>query len=127
MEHPKFGGRPDTGKAYDFKKDIELLPFKFNLVDAPFTKEQKDQLLNLIYDHQQVFSLHNEDLGICNKLAHTILTTTDRPVYLPYRAISQQLQGKVCKCLGIWLRQGIIRPSRSPYASQVIIVCKKTS
>ena len=31
------------------------------------------------------------------------------------------------KYLDTWLRQGIISPSRSPYASQVVIVCKKTS
>ena len=73
-----------------------------------------------------MFSLHNEDLGFCNKLAHTIPTMTDRPVYLPHRTILQQLKGDVHKCLDTWLRQGIIRPSRSPYASQVVIVCKKT-
>ena len=33
---------------------------------------------------------------------------TDRPVYLPYRTILQQLQGEVYKCLDTWLRQGII-------------------
>ena len=33
-----------------------------------------------------------------------------------------QLQGEVCKCLDTWLRQGIIRPSQSPYTSQVVIV-----
>ena len=42
VEYPKFGERPDTGKAYDFKTEIEQLPFKFNLGDAPFTKEQQD-------------------------------------------------------------------------------------
>ena len=126
VECPKFGERPATGKAYEFKKEIELLPFKFNLGDVTFTKEQQDQLLNLIFDNQQVFSLHDEDLGFCNKLANTIPTTTDRPVQLPYRTIPQQLQGKVHKSLDTCLRQGIIRPSRSPYASQVVIVCKKT-
>ena len=30
------------------------------------------------------------------------------------------------KCLESWLKQGIIRPSKSPYASQVVIVRKKT-
>ena len=34
--------------------------------------------------------------------------------------------GEVCKCLDTWLRQGIIRPSQSPYASQVVIVRKKS-
>ena len=33
---------------------------------------------------------------------------------------------EVCKCLDAWLKAGIIRPSKSPYASQVVIVRKKT-
>ena len=37
-----------------------------------------------------------------------------------------KLLGEVGKCLDTWLRQGIIRPSQSPYASQVVIVRKKT-
>ena len=40
VEYPKFWERPNTGKAYDFKKEIQLLPIKFNLGNAPFTKEQ---------------------------------------------------------------------------------------
>ena len=103
-----------------------ILPFKFNLGDAPFDKEQQDRLLNLIYDYKEVFSLHDEDLGFCDKLAHTITTTSDKPVYLPHRTIPKQLQGEVRKCLDTWLRQGIICPSKSPYASQVVIVRKKT-
>ena len=52
--------------------------------------------------------------------------TSDRPVYLPHCTIPPHLLGEVCKCLDIWLRQGIIRPSQSPYASQVVIVEKKS-
>ena len=111
---------------YSFKDEVQHLPFKFNLGDAPFKKEQQDQLLNLISDHKEVFSLHNEDLGFCDKLAHTIRTTTDKPVYLPHRTIPKQLQGEVRKCLDTWLKQGIICPSKSLYASQVVIVRKKT-
>ena len=42
------------------------------------------------------------------------------------RTIPWQLQGEVRKCLDAWLRQGIIRPSKSLYVSQVDIVIKKT-
>ena len=38
----------------------------------------------------------------------------------------RQLQGEVHKCLDIWLCQSIIRPSKSPYASQLVIVYKKS-
>ena len=62
---PSFGPHPDTSKKYNFEDEVKKLPFKFNLGDAQFGKEQKDRLLNLIYDHKKVFSLHNKDLGFC--------------------------------------------------------------
>ena len=79
--------------------------------------KQQKQFLNLIYDYQIVFSLHDEDLGLCDQLKHTILTTTDKPIYLPHQTIPVQLQREVQECLDTWLQQGIIRPSHSPYAS----------
>ena len=68
----------------------------------------------------------DEDLGLCDHLKHTIPTTTDKPIYLPHHTIPVQLQAEVCKCLDTWLKQGIIHPSQSPYASQVVIVHKKS-
>ena len=115
---PTFGPLPDVRSNYNFRDEVQCLPFKFNLGDAPFNKEQQDQLLNLIYGYKEVFSLHDEDLGFSDKLAHTIMTTSDKPVYLPHRTIPKQLQGEVRKCLDTWLRQGIIHPSKSPYASK---------
>ena len=50
-----------------FEDEVAKLPFKFILEDAPFSKEQQDCLLNLVYDHQKLFSLHDEDLGFCDK------------------------------------------------------------
>ena len=79
-----------------------------------------------MYNNQQVFPLHDKDLGFCNKVMHIIPTMTDRPVYLPHRTISCKLQGEVWKSLDIWLRPGIIQTPRSPYASQLVTVCKKT-
>ena len=92
---PSFGPHPDTTQDYCFDDEVAKLPFKFNLGDAPFNKEQKDHLLNLIYNHKKVFSLYNEDLGFCDKLAHSIPMTTDKPVYLPHWTILRQLQGEV--------------------------------
>ena len=74
----------------------------------------------------EVFSLFDGDLGFCDVLKHSIPTTTDKPVCVPHRQIPVQLQSEVRKCLDNWLKQGIIRLSKSPYASQVVIVHKKT-
>ena len=126
-EKPSFGARPNTKNPdFDFKKELERLPFKLNIRDALLTREQQARLIDVIYDHTEVFSLFDRDLGFCDILKHSIPTTTDKPVYLPHRQIPVQLQSEVRKCLDNWLKQGIIHPSKSPYASQVVIVRKKT-
>ena len=128
QEKPVFGPRPNTQSAdFDFEAEVKRLPFKLNLGDeANLTHVQQSRFIDLIYDHPEVFSLHDEDLGFCNQIRHTIPTTMDKPVYLAHCTIPPQLQGEVQKCLDTWLQQGIIRPSQSPYASQVVIVWKKT-
>ena len=98
--HPSFGLHPNTKAAdFDFQKEVEHLPFKLNLGDIPLDKEHQAKLIELIYSNQEVFSLHHEDLGYCDRLAHTIPTSTDKPVYLLHRTIPRQLQGEVHKCL----------------------------
>ena len=127
QQPPKFGPRPDTSSAdFDFKTELDRLPFTINIGKAPLSREQQSRFIDLIYDYKEVFSLYDGDLGFCDALKHSIPTTTDKPVYLPHRQIPVQLQQEVRKCLESWLKQGIIRPSKSPYASQVVIVRKKS-
>ena len=127
-EKPSFGARLDTKNSeFDFKKEPEQLPFKLNIGDTPLTRKQQAHLIDVIYDHTEVFLSFDGDLRFCDVLKHSIPTTTDKPVYLPHRQIPVQLQSEVRKCLNNWLKQGVIRPSKSSYASQVVIVRKKTS
>ena len=93
---PTFGSHPNTSVAdLDFQQEVEHLPFKLNLWDVPLEKEHQARFINLIYSNQDIFSLHDEDLGYCDKLTHTIPTSTDKAVYLPHRTIPRQLQGEV--------------------------------
>ena len=127
QEPPKFGPRPDTTSAdFDFKMELDCLPFTINIGEAPLSREQQSRFIDLIYDYKEVFSLYDGDLGFCDALKHSTPTTTDKPMYLPHRQIPVQLQQEVRKCLESWLKQGIIRPSKSPYTSQVVIVRKKS-
>ena len=127
QEPPKFGPRRDSSSAdFDFKMELDRLPFTINIGEAPLSREQQSHFIDLIYDYNEVFSLYDSDLGFCDALKHSIPTTTDKPVYLPHQQIPVQLQQEVRKCLESWLKQGIIRPSKSPYASQVVIVRKKS-
>ena len=127
QQPPKFGPRPDTSSAdFNFKMELDHLPFTINISEAPLSREQQSHFIDLIYDYKEVFSLYDGDLRFCDALKHSIPTTTDKPMYLPHQQIPVQLQQEVRKCLESWLKQGIIRPSKSPYASQVVIVHKKS-
>ena len=91
-----FGPRPNTQSAnFDFEAEVKHLPFKLNLGDeVKLTHAQQSQFIDLIYEHPEVFSLHDEDLGFCDRIRHTLPTTMDKPVYLVHRTIPPQLQGK---------------------------------
>ena len=94
--HPTFGPHPNTNVTdCNVQQEVEHLPFKLNLGNIPLEKEHQARFINLIYSNQEVFSLHDEDLGYCNKLTHTILTSTLKPVYLPHRTIPRKPQGEV--------------------------------
>ena len=91
-EKPSFGARPDTKSPdFNFKKELERLPFELNIGEAPLNREQQARLIDVIYDHTKVFSLFDGDLGFCDVLKHSIPTTTENPVYLPHRQIPVQL------------------------------------
>ena len=103
-----------------------MIPFPVNIGEVELSLLQQKHFLELVYDHQSIFSFCDEDLGLCDRLKHAISTMTNKPVYLLHHTILVQLQTEVCKCLDTWLKQGFICPSHSPYASQVVIVCKKS-
>ena len=64
QEPPKFGPRPDTSSAdFDFKRELEHLPFTINIGEAPLSREQQSRFIDQIYDYQKVFSLYDGDLG----------------------------------------------------------------
>ena len=65
--HPTFGPCSNTHVAdFDFKMEVEHLPFKLKLVDVHLGKEHQAIFINLICSNQEVFSLHDEDQGYCN-------------------------------------------------------------
>ena len=64
---PTFGPCPNTKVAdFDSQKEVECLPFKLNLGDILLDKEHQAKFINLIYSNQEVFSLHDKDLGYCD-------------------------------------------------------------
>ena len=61
---PSFGVRPNTKDPdFDFKKELERLPFELNIGDAPLTRKQQARLIHVIYNHKEVFCYLTETWG----------------------------------------------------------------
>ena len=108
IETAEFGPRLDTNSTeFNFKNELDWLPFQLNIrKEAKFMWDQQSHFINLVSDNKKVFSLHDEDLEYWDLIKHTILTTTDKPVYLLHHTIPRQLQGK---CSNVWI-PGCARP-----------------
>ena len=47
-EKPSFGARPNTKDPdFDFKKELERLPFELNIGDAPLTRDKQARLIDV--------------------------------------------------------------------------------
>jgi transposase InsO family protein len=102
------------------------LPFKVNMGKIEMTPEENDTLRNLFHEFSDVFSLHSNDLGFTDTVMHHISTTDNVPIRQPDRRIPPQLVPKVKKILNDWLSTGVISESSSPFASQMVLVKKKS-
>ena len=90
------------------------------------TPSQLYKVRELLYKHRNVISKGDHDMGYTTLVKHKIPVTDDVPIRLPHRRIPPNLQSEVKQIIQNWLTQKIIRPSSSSYASQCVLVRKKT-
>ena len=68
--------------------------------------------------------MDKNELGCTQDVAHTIDTGDHQPIRQPPRCVPFALRGKVEQMVEM-LRQGVIQPLKSPWASPVVLVAKK--
>lgn len=95
-------------------------------IDESLTVSQRADVIKLLQEFSDVFSKSDDDIGFSDAATHTIQTHDDVPIKLPDRQMPGHLVPEVKKILQDWLKQGIIRESDSPFASQLVLVRKKS-
>lgn len=104
--------------------DKELIE-KYSLHEATLTHEQRIQFARLLDRLNEVFAKDDLDLGECNKVTHHVDTGDHPPIHTPPHALPYHLRETHRKELDDLLKQGIIEPSMSQWASAVVYVKKK--
>lgn len=118
-------------RAPDIKyEDITILEIQnidFCKLDLPghCSKEEKCRLQKFLSRNNMTFYQEGQTLSTTNSVRHSIITTTDRPVYSKVYRYPKVHEREIEIQIKEMLAQGIIRPSKSPYNSPLWIVPKK--
>lgn len=139
-----FGERPCTLQKGAFCGIAALLPAsqrtatgptegsswidRLRLEESAWLREEGrlGQARELMEEFKDVFSLEGE-FGATTLVQHDILIKPEAktPVTQPYRPVNPNLATALRQQLQIWLNQGIIEPSKSPYNYGLVAVPKK--
>ncbi len=89
------------------------------------TKEQREKFERLIKNNLDIFAKNKKDLGKTTKVKHTIDTGNEKPIKQRFRRFSHKEKETIRKEIETMLENGIIRKSKSPWASPIVLVKKK--
>jgi predicted aspartyl protease len=93
-------------------------------IDPSVPDSCKRQLEALLNKYAHAFSANELDLGWTDLVKHTIDVGDSRPVRQALRKVPITQRSVIDKHIDEQLRQGIIQPSRSPFAANLVIVKK---
>ena len=89
------------------------------------TEDEKESLYLLLLEYEDVFASGPEDFGRTGKTTHTIDTGDAHPIRQAVRRIPPHRREETRKLLDDMLKRDVIAPSRSPWASPIVLVKKK--
>lgn len=94
-------------------------------IDSSLPPEQKEYVEALLKKHIDVFSKTDSDTGDCDMIKHRIDLIDDTPFKQKHRRIPPAMVDEVRKHIEELLSSKVIRKSKSPWASNVVLVRKK--
>ncbi|XP_033111512.1 uncharacterized protein LOC117112541 [Anneissia japonica] len=113
----------DLSAKVETNRSDSALPLGLKL---DYLSDEEQRLVMEVVDrHRGAFSNGTYGVGECKVLPHDIVLRDGPPIRLPYRRIHPNIIPEVQRKLQEMLDQGIIRPSKSSYASPGVLVRKK--
>lgn len=90
------------------------------------SKEERQEIKEVLLDFQDVFSVDDNDLGCTHLANHAIDTGDSRPIKQCPRRVPSALSHEEEEAIQKMRAQGVVRESSSPWSSRIVLVRKKT-
>uniref|UniRef100_A0A3P9IMX9 ribonuclease H n=1 Tax=Oryzias latipes TaxID=8090 RepID=A0A3P9IMX9_ORYLA len=104
----------------------QINPALFNFGDSPIPNEWKERLRQKLSERSNVFSTDEWDVGLATGVEHCIRLKDETPFRERSRRIAPADLEDMRRHLQGLLAAGIIKESRSPYASPIVLARKKS-
>ena len=88
-------------------------------------KAQQKHVAGLLNKYSSVFSENDNDIGRTGVLQHRIPTKDVQPIKQPLRRVPYHMQKEMDEQIDQLLEKDVITPSKSPWASGIVLVKKK--
>ena len=108
-----------------FSQEVKTQIPDLNLPTSELSPPEMKALEELLQRNEDVFSKGPEDFGCTDTIVHDIPLIDPTPFRMPYRRISPSDFSEVKDHLKELQAAEIIKPSKSPFASPIVIVRKK--
>ncbi|CAF2210582.1 unnamed protein product [Rotaria magnacalcarata] len=126
------GELAETGFEW-VKKEVNTNQYKksesfmemFRMNEANLTKEENKRIEILLNKYAKCISLNDNDVGKTSNIKHNIELIKDIAIKQPIRRVNGELAERIEKTLGQDHKDGIIRPSNSPWSSCIVPIVKK--
>ena len=92
--------------------------------ESDLSPAQHDQLYDVLLEFADVFAAADNDLGCALSIEHQVDTGDTAPIWQPVRLVPPHRREIVRSLLGE-MQEKVIQPSRSPWASPIVLVQKK--
>ncbi len=122
-----FTSHNSTARRHELQHTVPShLEDMVNSIAVEMSEVEREQVMCTLEKYQAAFSRNELDLGITNMVEHTIDVGDHRPIKQPPRRVPIAFAGEEEAVIKQMEKQGIIRPSTSPWASPIVLVRKKS-
>ncbi len=120
--------RRTSEKSPELKKPPAHLAELFSRTSEDMSLHEKNMYTDMLHEMEKGFQAHEDDLGHSTLVKHTMpMPDNTRPVKQRARPVPLAFKGEDEKAVQKMLKQGVVRPSTSAWASPLVLVFKKDS
>ena len=105
--------------------DIVATDLSIDFNDSALNDSEKEQLLSLLQNYSDIFSIHSYDLGRTSHIDHHIDVQNSVPIHQRPYQVAPKHQSDITNNIQDMLYHDIIQPSVSPWSSPILLVPKK--